>query len=242
MILPTEFTLATTSYIWPANIWENCKKLEDIVDEVSILFFETDSCMLYDSKDLPINLTTLNLTYHIHLPLDLKWENGPDKVFNIVKKLVDKVEFLNPTGFVLHPPNSKKDLLYCLNLWFKKFAYPIIIENTKDCDLLNVWEVIKDSPAGVCIDVGHLFKFSQQSILKLPEIWDKIEMLHLYGPANKGHGSLSLLSQKQSLMVKEILNKVSNKTKIVIEVFSYKDLKESLDIFFRWIRNGLYPK
>ncbi len=234
--------LATTSFIWPKNIWENCKKLQNIVDEVAILFFETDSSLKYTQKDLPLELKNLELSYHVHLPLDLPWEEGYKTVFDLICKLIEKVSFLDPKGFVFHPPSSREDLIRFLDLWEKNISYPIFLENTKECDLISVWDIIENSFAKVCVDVGHIIEFKQYELLKSPNLWEKTKMLHIYAPTSNGHGSLKLLKKEEEKLVREILYKALDSDPsitVVLEVFSFSDLKESLDIFHRWIRNKL---
>ncbi len=232
--------LATTSFIWPQNIWENCKRLQKIVDEVAILFFETKSSLKYTQKDLPLELRNLELSYHVHLPLDLPWEMGYKEVFNLIYKLVEKISFLNPKGFVFHPPTSRGEFIGFLDLWQKNLSYPIFLENTKECDLVSVWDFIENSFTKVCIDVGHIIEFQQYDLLKSPNLWKKVKLLHIYAPTSNGHGSLKLLKKEEEKLVKEILYKALDSDPnitIVLEVFSLSDLKESLDIFYRWIRN-----
>ena len=127
------FIIGTTSFIFPEPVGENCKKLEKLVDEVSIVMFETRSSLLYDEKDLPHWLKELKLSYNIHLPLDLPWHEGPSYVLEIIRRLIDKVLFLSPNSFVLHPPEEKRlfsdlvELMEKKNVSLEKF----FIENIK---------------------------------------------------------------------------------------------------------------
>ena len=82
--------IGTTSYIYPADILPNVKQLTDQIDDIELVLFEVD-----DQNNLP-NSQTINeliriaaahdLTYTVHLPLDLKLAND-DNTSSIEKAL-----------------------------------------------------------------------------------------------------------------------------------------------------------
>ncbi|TVR00805.1 MAG: hypothetical protein EA399_03745 [Desulfovibrionales bacterium] len=75
-----------------------------LVDEVGLLFFQTEACLGYTEQDLPTWLAGTGLRFHVHLPLDLPWSDGMQRVWNTVSALQRKVVFLQPWAYVLHPP------------------------------------------------------------------------------------------------------------------------------------------
>lgn len=96
--------IAAPSFVWPETIAGNCARLQGLVDEVGLLFFESDSCMAYTEQDLPQALARSGLRFHVHLPLDLPWEAGAPAVWSIMAALRAKASFLRPWCHVLHPP------------------------------------------------------------------------------------------------------------------------------------------
>ena len=75
--------------------------------EVGIVLFETAGSLAYTEADLPPDLAGLPLTYHVHLPLDLPWQDGPNgaqATWDIVRRLVAITDYLSPNAYVLHPP------------------------------------------------------------------------------------------------------------------------------------------
>jgi len=231
-----KFKIGTTSFIFPAPIFENCKKLEHLVDEVSIVMFETKSCLNYTVKDLPYELKDFNLTYNIHLPLDLDWQKGISFVLEDISRLIDKTLFLNPTSYVLHPPQSKQTFIEFVEQAPKR-ELPInkfLIENIKENNLVTIWDIVQNTPLNVCLDIGHLLEYNQFDILNLDKIFQKIKMLHLYTPKNGIHKSLALLDKKGISLLQEILTQISSRTSqitYILEVFNFKDLLSSLDFF-----------
>ena len=226
-----DFVIGTTSFVFPASVGDNCKKLQDIVDEVSIVMFETNSCLKYNEKDLLPWLIDLDLSYNIHLPLDLPWEKGTKKVFEVIKQLVDMTQFLSPRSYVLHPPYNAKlfssliELIDNNNMVLDKF----FIENTEENNLINIWETIKSTPLNVCLDIGHLIEYNQYMLLDIDGLFKKVGMLHLYTPHQRRHRSLKELREEDIPLLKNILEQTKPGATIILEVFNYNDLISSLD-------------
>ena len=101
--LPGGRILAAPSWLVPGTVADNCRFLAGRVDEVGLLFFETDACLAYSTKELPENLAELPLSWHVHLPVDLPWQE-PETCADICLQLLRKVAFLRPNRAVLHPP------------------------------------------------------------------------------------------------------------------------------------------
>lgn len=232
------FTIAATSFLWPATVGENCARIAGEVDEVSLIFFETASSLSYTEKDLPASLADLGLAYHLHLPLDLDWQAGPEAVFQTVRQLGSKIAFLRPRCFVLHPPQDPEVLAAFLQVWRAAGWREdfLCLENIKGNDLAGLWPLIRSTHCRICVDLGHILEYGQQRLLSLPGIEERISMLHLYAPAQERHTSLASLSLPGRELLRHLLHRVSPDTVIVLEVFSWPELQDSLDIFATWIR------
>ncbi len=160
-----------------------------------------------------------------------------------ILKLIDKTKFLTPTFYILHPPPSKKNSLNSR----KKIQdmdvdmHKILLENIRENNLMEIWDVIYSTPFNVCLDLGHLIEYNQFNMLHIPGLYSKTKMLHIYSPKNGLHNSLELLDKKGISILKEILSKVSNtlsQITVTIEVFDFKDLLTSLD-FFKSLCRGI---
>src|SRR5512145_457045 len=109
--MPTyPFRLGTTSYIIPDDLLPNARYLAGKVQDMELILFEVD--------DGPNNLPSAevidelakiaqenNMTYTVHLPLDLKLgddssEQDPSLVK--AKRVIDCTRGLNPWAYVLH--------------------------------------------------------------------------------------------------------------------------------------------
>ncbi len=235
------YKIATTSFVYPSTIEDNCVKLEKLVDEVSLVFFETKSCLEYSTEELPYSLKNLALSYNVHLPLDLPWEEGTEIVGEIILNLIEKVSFLEPCFYVLHPPPNRHYLLKLLSILQKKkfLLSQIYLENIKENNLLDIWETILRHDLYVCLDIGHVLEYDQHNLLSAPHLYSRVRAVHLYGPMGSRHGSLKELNKKGRKILKEVFSQLSLGTTVVIEVFNEKDLLESLDFLYSWIKKGL---
>ncbi len=104
------FRLGTTSYIIPDDILPNARYLADKVSDIELILFEVD--------DGPNNLPSpevihelsqiasqYDLTYTVHLPLDLKLgDHGSEQDQSLVKaeRVIDCTRELDPWAYVLH--------------------------------------------------------------------------------------------------------------------------------------------
>jgi len=236
------WAIAAPSFVWPDRVGQNCRSLEHLVDEVAVTLFQSQACLAYSQDDLPLEMADLDLTYHLHLPLDLPWED-PTRAASIASGLADMTAFCQPGAYVLHPPVAPQALETFFQAWERHGlrVSDLLLENIQGNDLRTIWPVIRQSQCGLCLDLGHLLLYSQQEILNQPGFLDQLRMLHIYGTdgTDSRHGPLSRLSFKDTGMLRDLLQALPLQGVVVIEVFSAQDLFASLDIFNTWIRNWI---
>lgn len=206
--------IAAPSFVWPAHIAENCRKLRTLVDEVGLVFFQTEACLGYTESDLPAWLAETGLRFHVHLPLDLPWTEDLQTVWNAVSGLRRKADFLQPWAYVLHPPpilppgakegahgdpvcSLREKGVACrqdvdsvagfLRYWEADGVPPesLLLENTLENDLIGLWPLIQATNVGICLDLGHLL-VADQPTHRLPDIWPRVRMMHLSAPGKEG--------------------------------------------------------
>ena len=191
---------------------ENCTFLEGKVDEVALLLFETETSLARVRHDFPLELTSLDLRFHAHLPLDLPWERGGAVVAEICLELLDKIDFLNLTGAVLHSPpvqSGKGGIGSCLEA-ITAFAetwraagrrtMDVLLENTHENDLTCLEKFFLPQEGtegfsntfGLCPDLGHILAYGQESFRQLLQALPdcaRPRMLHCSAPGAKIAGS-----------------------------------------------------
>lgn len=231
----THFRVAAPSWVIPATVAKNCDYLDGRVDEVCLLLFETGGCLAYTEQDLPSTLVNKRFSYHTHLPLDLDWNGGAEEVFGVIEKLVNKVAFLDPGAHVLHPPlelplcrQVLPDLAELMILSGMKPS-SFLLENIRGNDLCSIIDVIDDCGFGICFDLGHVLAHSQDDLLRVPGLWERVDMVHLNAPGRGArHESLDLLDEKGVQMMDTVLEAVRPGTVITIEVFDERGFVDSL--------------
>ena len=240
--------VAAPSFVWPDHVAGNCLRLQGIVDEVGLLFLESESCLAYTDADLPPYLQETGLRFHVHLPVDLPWGGPPRPISDIMVGLRKKAEFLDPWAFVLHPPPvafmaSRNDtqfnepLTSVLDLWLQAGARneDLLLENVRENDLIDLWPLIQSRKLGICLDLGHLLAYGQRTHL-LPGIWPHVRMVHLSAPGPHGeHRSLRDLDVRGLALLEEILRRVDSECVLMVELFDPRIFLESLDMLLTTI-------
>lgn len=230
--------LAAPSCVIPGRAGENCRVLAGLVDEAALMLLETDSCLAYDDNDLPPDLPDLGLSFHAHLPLDLPWAAGTDRVVRVLRGLERKISFLRPGAYVLHPPRPGG--LSRLLAAYPGLASRLCLENVRHGDLRDIWDEIVALNLGVCLDLGHLTSYGQEKILELPGFFRRVRMLHVYGgESSGGHAELSTLPCPE--LLRDILVCLEDGATIVVEVFRLEELRRSLALLHRWLEQWGMP-
>ena len=232
------FAIAAPSFVIPANAADNSRFLADHFDEVGILFFETEACLRYTDEDLPAELAHLPISWHVHLPLDLPWERGLDIVWDKLLCLMEKVAFLKPHSFVLHPP-GQAGLLKSLATRLRQTGIDpacFLLENVEETDLTACWEEAREAGYSTCLDLGHILAYDQHHVLELDELWETVKMLHVYAPVpgSGKHTGLGHLDATGQGLLRDMLAAFKGET-VVLEVFNEKEIFQSLQLIQEWM-------
>jgi len=227
------WTLAAPSCVLPADVPTNCAVLSRKFDEIGLAFFETEACLAYTEADLPADLAQLPLRWHLHLPLDLPWQAGVERVAQVVLALRDKAAHLMPRQFVLHPPEEPEMLAELARLLQTGGVAPetVLVENIQGRDLALHWQVISEAGLGVCLDLGHMLVHGQQDFLELPGLFTRTRMLHLNAPdpaRPARHASLAVLDDVGLALCERLLGGLAPCCVVVLELFNEDALFESL--------------
>ncbi len=243
--LPGGRVLAAPSWLIPGDLTANCRFLSGRVDEVGLLFFETTACLAYTAKELPADLAGLSLAYHVHLPVDLPWENPP-ACAEICASLLGKIAFLHPTRAVLHPPagSTAPDALRNFLETFAGLGHApglLAVENHKDCDLLGLAEVVREFSLQVCLDLGHVRAYGQEALLDCPALTRRATLLHLSAarPGKDLHRSLAELDPEGHALLRRALAATPPDAALMPEIFALPGYEASLDILHRALTAAL---
>lgn len=250
------FRVGATSYVIPDHILPNVEYLAPLVDDVELVLFETDE---YGSN-LPD--TTLverlleiaaehDLTYTVHLPLDLRLaeHDAPDDVSLIkARRVIDATRELDPYAYVLHLDGAtllgslspaliagwQQRSLRALSLvggWLDRPEL-LCIENVEGWDPEFFAPLLDRLPVSRVVDVGHLWLQGVDPAADLERWSDRTRVVHLHGIASRDHSSLAGVSPAVLDRVVDVLIRRFAGV-VTLEVFSLDDFTGSLDAFGR---------
>lgn len=249
------FCAAAPSWVMPGTIQDNCAFLSGKVDEVGLLFMEADASMAYGRQDLPLELAALGLSFHVHLPVDLPWNDGGGAVAAVCLALMEKVRFLGAERAVLHPPPAgpgdspvcREALAAFARVWQNagRRVSDVLLENTRENTLLSLGDVFHGNGFGICPDLGHILAYGQFDIVDmlagLPE-QERPRMLHCSAPGRglpgkapkSAHCPLDTLDAPGRAVGKALCGSLAPGGVIMLELFDWNYFVRSLPVVAGW--------
>jgi len=255
------FRLGTTSYIIPADILPNARYLAGKVRDIELILFEVD--------DGPNNLPSPevidelvqiagehDLTYTVHLPLDLKLgEDGSERDQSLVHRTASLVKAerviactrrLDPWAYVLHldgkSVRTSTDLelikrwqaqsvraLEIVSAWAGG-AEKLAVENLETYPLDFIQPVLDRIPVSRCVDIGHLWLDGHDPLPYLRSAMPRTRVIHIHGVAERDHRSLAFMPPEKVLQVWDELIRLKYAGVLTLEIFSEADFTSSLEV------------
>ena len=248
------FRLGTTSYIVPDDILPNARYLAGKVRDIELILFEVDDGPNnLPSPEVIHELSQIakqhDLTYTVHLPLDLKLgEDGSERDQSLVKarRVIDCTCRLDPWAYVLHldgkavRTSSDANLIRrwqdqsvrALELVSEWAGRPenLAVENLETYPLDFIQPVLDRIPVSRCVDVGHLWLDGHDPIPYLQAALPRTRVIHIHGIAERDHRSLVFMPQEKVSAVFEELLRAKYEGVLTLEMFSEEDFLSSLDV------------
>jgi len=246
------FRIGTTSYIIPDDILPNARFLAGKVDDIELVLFEVDDGPnnLPDAaaiRELKSLSDRYDLTYTVHLPLDLRLTGDDGERHQSLlkaRKVIDCTRSLEPFAYVLHLDG--KELLNSNDVeakasWDRQAveSLRLVGEWVGDLNLLAVenlenyplstWDV-PISAAGVsrCVDVGHLWLNGHDPLAFLDAHIAETRVIHVHGIAERDHKSLAHVPKEELQRVFEYLKRADFRGIVTVEVFGEEDFQSSM--------------
>ena len=250
---PYPFRLGTTSYVIPADILANVRHLAGKVQDVELVLFEVD--------DGPNNLPSNNqiaelrsiaadndLTYTVHLPLDLCLaDDGSPRHVSLDKarRVIDSTRDLDPWAYVLHldghmvqngaaPAALSRwreqavSSLEIVGRWagdVKKLA----VENLEGYPVDFYEPVLERIAVSRTVDIGHLWLDGHDPVAYLHNALPRTRVIHIHGIDGRDHKSLAQVpTEKLSGVFNEII-RANYRGVLTVEVFSEEDFLTSFE-------------
>lgn len=251
------FRLGTTSYIIPNDILPNARYLAGKVSDIELILFEVDDGPNnLPSPEVRDELSEIahehDMTYTVHLPLDLKLaEDGSERDQSLVKakRVIDCTRGLDPMAYVLHldgksvRTSTDAELierwqsqsvraLEIVSEWAGG-AEKLAVENLETYPLDFVQPVLARSPVSRCVDIGHLWLDGHDPIPFLEAALPRTRVIHLHGIAERDHRSLAFMPPEKVRAVWDELIRAKYEGVLTLEVFSEEDFTSSLEVIRR---------
>ncbi len=254
------FRLGTTSYILPDDILPNVRYLADKVEDIELILFEADekSAGNLPTPDVISELTDLaakhNLTYTVHLPLDLRLGADSDQrraSLAKARRVMDLTHDLKPWAYVIHL-NAEDTVDY--KDWVERVSQALrlaaewaggeellAVENLEGYQLDFNQPVVERIGVSRCVDIGHLWLDGHDALPYLQMALPRTRVIHLHGIGTRDHQSLNHMEDSQVRTVLECLVRQNYSGIVTLEVFNQEDLISSLQVVKRLMR-GLWER
>jgi sugar phosphate isomerase/epimerase len=243
------FRLGTTSFIHPADYSDNVRLLAPLVDEIELLFLESEHLPSgAQINELKILADTLDVAYNIHLPMDISLADPVSGIRQrsreAVLRTLERVVPLNASTHTLHVTFEMPDKL------------PVSVETWQTLAMENLDRLLAEAAAAagdltvetldfppqwlapivselhlpVCVDVGHIVRFGFDLPSTLDLFAGKIGMFHLHGvTGDQDHRALDHLAEEARNLVASLLKNYHGS--VSLEVFSLNDFTDSITCF-----------
>jgi sugar phosphate isomerase/epimerase len=251
------FRLGTTSYIIPDDILPNARYLAGKVRDIELILFEVDEGPNnLPSPEVIDELSQIadeyDLTYTVHLPLDLKLgEGGSERDQSLVKarRVIDCTRGLDPWAYVLHLDGKavrtstdktsieswQSQSMHALEIvseWAGG-AEKLAVENLETYPLDFIQPVLDRIPVSRCVDIGHLWLDGHDPLPYLRSAMPRTRVIHMHGIAERDHRSLTFMSQENVRAVWDELIRTKYVGVLTLEMFSEEDFTSSLEVIER---------
>ena len=240
--------IGTTSYIYPDHIIPNVRKLVELVDDIELVLFEgKDYSNLPSRKDVntlkQISLET-GISYTVHLPIDLDICSRDSDLrkfsLNRMIEIMKLTYSLNPGGYIVHLPRREVE---SEEMWASRTVRSlseILLEfgNEKVCienlsyPIKHILPIIEEFDFKLCLDISHAMRCSDKWEEIYENNFDRIKVIHFYGPEIEGEGHTGL-QRAESGFVKSVMDKILSSNfsgLLTLEVFGTEDFFESKKI------------
>lgn len=249
---PFSFRLGTSSYIIPADILPNVEYLAGKVQDVELVLFEVDDAT--NNLPGPAQIAELrrlavahDLTYTVHLPLDLRLaDDGSPRHVSLEKarRVIECARPLEPWAYVVHLDGrailggaSDQDTrrwqdqaVQALELaagWagdVRKLA----VENLEGYPLDFHQAVLERIEVSRTVDVGHLWLDGHDPVDYLRQALPRTRVIHIHGIAQRDHQSLAHVAPEKLRAVLDELERANYTGVFTLEIFSQEDFLSSL--------------
>jgi sugar phosphate isomerase/epimerase len=246
------FRVGTTSFITPDTMLNNVKALAGRVDDIELLFFDSQSTSDlpgFDEIDQMAEIAANNsLTYTVHLPLDAQLGATCDEDRHESSRdccrIMSLTASLDPFAYVLHLNKKADQADGDSHGWRDAVTRSLshIVGSGVDPQRLcietlfypfdDVADIVAGLDLSVCLDIGHILLAGHQPLDEMLEVHlQRTRVIHLHGIKDgKDHCDISHLDPEIRSMLFSRLSEDERERVVTLEVFNQADLDRSLSV------------
>jgi len=251
------FRLGTTSYIIPDDILPNVRYLSDLVDDVQLILFESDTVSNLPSASVVQELAAIgrdkDLTYTVHFPLDVYLGSRDERVrkasVDMCLRIMDCCRPLAPQTFALHFAGDDPDdrgvapspdvAGWCGALERSLGRLVAAVDSPRQLcvETLSypfslIAGVVETHDAGVCLDIGHLLRWGHDAEAQMVCYAERAHLMHIHGlVGDQDHRSLRHLDPLLLEAAMAMMTPRSGEYRVMtVEVFGEQDFLESMAV------------
>ncbi len=260
-----QFRIGTTSYIYPADIVTNVRRLAGKADDVELVLFEAGEESNLPSDEVLSELKYIasrnRMSYTVHLPLSLELGSDNDAVrddsVRNARRVIDTTGPIDPFAYVIHlnppTPGSGGDAVWlrwcesCTESLSEIAATvrdkkSICIENLESYPIERLMPVLEASQVSLCLDVGHLWVQGVDPLRWIVQYMERIRVVHVHGIKERDHASLKFADKASLGNVLGALVSGSYDGVLTMEVFNRRDLSSSLKVIRKTMKEATWKK
>lgn len=244
------FRLGSTSYVYWDDILPNVRQLGPVVEDIELVLFETDGYSNLPDQTTIAALSALarqyDLTYTVHLPLDLHIAPG-DPSLALARKIMALTRPLQPFAYIAHLDAREPFRTGAWAAWREAClaglaelapeaggAERIAIENLERWDHQEMLPLLERLPLSFCLDIGHLWLQGLDVPFWIARLAPRTRVVHLHGLAERDHKSLVHVPSERLDAALEALAQTGFAGVVTLEVFSVEDFFPSRELVLRW--------
>jgi sugar phosphate isomerase/epimerase len=254
------FRLGSTSYVIPADILPNVRQLAPLVDDVELVLFEMDDGSNLPSPAVIEGLTELaqvhDLTYTVHLPLDLRLAAADDvwrhPSMEKARQVVRATRALGPWAYVVHLDGTEVEAGAAsaeVDRWRDRAARSLevlgeeagetallAVENLESYPPEALLSLVDRLPISLCLDVGHFFRTRTDPFPYLEQHLARTRVVHLHGARDgRDHRGLDLIPDDTLSRLLELLLSRQFGGVLTLEVFTERHFYPGRERILSWL-------
>jgi sugar phosphate isomerase/epimerase len=229
----------------------NVHYLAGKVQDVELVLFEVeDGSSNLPNREQIAELRSIavnnDLTYTIHLPLDLRLaDDGSPRHASLekAKRVIDCTRDLDPYAYVLHLDGKsvrngatpdvmqrwQEQAIQSLKIvgGWAGGAEKLAVENMEGYPLNFYEPVLERIAVSRTVDVGHLWFDNHDPVTYLRQALPRTRVVHMHGVAGRDHKSLAHVSEGKLRAVLDELVRANYRGVLTVEIFSEDDFLTS---------------